>query len=78
MLGIIAEPLFYRERRWQAGYPQYDVGHDELVSAIREALPPGAFVAGLSYDGVGVPDTIRGARDAVHEIKEMGGAKIEA
>ena len=39
--------------RWPRSMPQYAVGHLDRVRAIEEALPPGIFVAGNAYHGVG-------------------------
>jgi protoporphyrinogen/coproporphyrinogen III oxidase len=50
--------------RWPASMPQYEVGHLERVARIRAALPPGIFVAGQAYDGVGIPDCVRSANEA--------------
>ncbi len=47
--------------RWPRSMPQYEVGHNDRVVRIREALPPGIFVTGQAYDGVGIPDCVRGA-----------------
>jgi oxygen-dependent protoporphyrinogen oxidase len=44
--------------------PQYEVGHLERVARIRDALPPGIFVAGQAYDGVGIPDCVHSANQA--------------
>ena len=68
LLGITAPPLFHRVRRWKAGYPQYNVGHAERVAAMRAGLPDNICLVGFAYDGVGLPDTIRGARDAVYDL----------
>ena len=68
LLGITEPPLFAHARRWEAGYPQYDVGHAERVETMRKALPDNIFLVGFAYDGVGLPDTIRGARDAVKQL----------
>jgi len=76
ILGITAEPVLSRIRRWAAGYPQYDVGHLERVAAIRKALPAGIHLTGLAYDGVGIPDTVRGARNAVRAIKRNRKEKV--
>jgi oxygen-dependent protoporphyrinogen oxidase len=50
--------------RWPASMPQYEVGHLERVARIRDALPPGIFVAGQAYDGVGIPDCVHSANQA--------------
>jgi oxygen-dependent protoporphyrinogen oxidase len=59
ILGIAAEPLFSRIYRWTDSNPQYDVGHLDRVARIRQISPPGLFLAGAAYDGVGLPDCIR-------------------
>lgn len=58
LLGIAADPEFVRIARWPGGSPQYDVGHLERLRRIRTALPPGLFVAGGSFGGVGIPDIV--------------------
>lgn len=68
MLGIHAEPLFWRAARWHDGYPQYDLGHQERVSAIKAALPKRITLVGNSYHGVGVPDTIHHARETAQKV----------
>lgn len=64
LLGIHADPLFHRVYRWNDGYPQYDVGHLARVDAIEAKLPPGLFVTGSAYRGVGLPDCIRQGQEA--------------
>jgi oxygen-dependent protoporphyrinogen oxidase len=41
--------------------PQYHIGHTELISSIRQKLPPGIAWIGSSTDGIGVPDCIQSA-----------------
>jgi protoporphyrinogen/coproporphyrinogen III oxidase len=62
-LGIEAEPKMTRVFRHTDGMPQYHVDHGGRVDAIeREAdRLPGLFLAGNSYHGVGIADTIRSA-----------------
>jgi protoporphyrinogen/coproporphyrinogen III oxidase len=48
--------------------PQYGTGHLERVARIRAALPPGIFVTGQAYDGVGIPDCVRGAGDTAQKV----------
>ena len=54
--------------RWPSSMPQYEVGHDERVTRIRSALPPGVFVTGQAYDGVGIPDCVRAAGEAAESV----------
>ena len=50
--------------------PQYEVGHAGRVRAVTEALPPGIFVAGNAYGGVGVADAVRSANEAADRVRE--------
>ncbi len=54
--------------RWPRSMPQYEVGHLDRVREIVEGLPPGIFVAGNAYDGVGVADAVRSANDAAEGV----------
>jgi len=65
-VGLEAEPLWWRVFRWENSMPAYTVGHLARVRTIqrRVAELPGLFLAGCSYAGVGIPDTIRSAEDA--------------
>lgn len=47
--------------RWSRSMPQYELGHVERVARVRDQLPAGIFVTGQAYDGVGIPDCVRGA-----------------
>ena len=69
-LDIKADPLTHFIHRWQVGFPQYDVGHLDLVGAIRLSLPPGLHVCGSPYEGIGVPDCVRQARTLASNISD--------
>lgn len=67
LTGIAAEPLFVELTRLERSMPQYTVGHMERIRALRTRLAadrPGTFVTGAAFEGVGIPDCIRQARDA--------------
>ena len=64
ILGLTAEPLFARVYKWKASMAQYTVGHLERVKRIEQLLPPGIFLAGNGYQGIGVPDCVRMGREA--------------
>ncbi len=70
LLGIEASPLFHRIYRWRRSNPQYDIGHLERIEAIESQLPPGIYVAGSAYRGVGLPDCVHQAQLAVEKILE--------
>jgi oxygen-dependent protoporphyrinogen oxidase len=63
-------PLETRLVRWGGGLPQYLVGHQERVDAVRAAVSevPGLAVAGAAFRGVGVPACIRDAHHALEAL----------
>ena len=64
IVGLTAEPLFARVYKWKASMAQYTVGHLERVKRIGQMLPPGIFLAGNGYQGIGVPDCVRTGSEA--------------
>ncbi len=54
--------------RWPRSMPQFEVGHLERVRAIEASLPPGIFVSGNAYLGVGVADAVRSAGEAAEGV----------
>lgn len=70
ILGITAAPLHTTIGRWRNAYPQYDVGHKELVDKIMRSRPKALMLAGNAYYGVGLPDTINSAQLAVRGLLE--------
>lgn len=71
-MGVTAEPLFYTVHYWPCSMPQYIVGHTQRQQTITRLLGnyPGLFLAGNAYDGVGIPDCIRGAKEVAKHIVE--------
>ena len=69
-MGITASPLFHTFYRWPNSMPQYVVGHSQRTKNIFEHLVnyPGLFLVGNAYDGVGVPDCLRHARQVAQHI----------
>lgn len=68
ILGITAAPLFHRIFRWQNANPQYDVGHLDRIDILEKSLPPGLHLTGCAYRGVGIPDCIHQAEEAVKRV----------
>jgi len=64
--GIKGVAVLARVFRAHEGNPQYDVGHHARVKQIEDNLPPGLIVTGCYMRGVGVPDCIRQAKEAVN------------
>jgi oxygen-dependent protoporphyrinogen oxidase len=65
LMDIEAEPVLHRIFRWHESNPQYDTEHLDHVSAIEADLPPGLYVAGSAYRGIGIPDCVHQAQQTV-------------
>ena len=63
VVELPAAPEAWRVVRWRRAMPQYEVGHLDVVAEIKEALPPGIFVVGSAFRGVGLADSARQADD---------------
>lgn len=68
LLALPAQPEHAAVVRWPGAMPQYEVGHVERVAGIRAALPPGIFVVGQPFDGVGVADCVRTANETAAAV----------
>lgn len=60
-LGIRFEPEEVRITRWPAAFAQYRPHHAAWVDAVEASLPPGVFVTGAGYRGIGIPACVRAA-----------------
>ena len=70
VMTIKTEPEFVVVTRWNNARPQYNVGHHELVSRVRERFSselPGVQIVGSSYDGAGIPDCVANGKEAAIE-----------
>jgi oxygen-dependent protoporphyrinogen oxidase len=76
LMGITASPVSHRLYRWMDSNPQYDSGHLGRIDSIEAELPPGLYLAGSAYRGIGIPDCVHQAQQAaervVPRIKEIG------
>lgn len=72
LAGVSAEPIDSVVARWGGGLPQYDVGHLARVARIHAEVGgvPGLAVAGVAYDGVGVPACIGSGQRAATQVLE--------
>lgn len=70
LLGVRAQPLFWKIVRWQRSMPQYNVGHLERVQRIDEltAAQPGLELAGNFHRGVGIPHCIHSGEQASERL----------
>lgn len=61
ILEISGKPLLKRVNRFERGLPQYNLGHEEKLAKLDQAILslPGIFIVGAAYRGVGLPDCIK-------------------
>ena len=73
LLGITGEPIYQRLDRYTRSMPQYHVGHDDKIAALRDALQPlpPIELAGCGYDGVGIPDTLAAGVKAAIAVNDL-------
>jgi len=73
-MGITAAPVAVRLTRWTDGFPQYRPGHGDLVGRVTEQLgvdAPQVRLAGMAYEGVGIPASIGTGRRAAAALSEL-------
>lgn len=67
-MNLSEQPKFTTVTRWQNVMPQYSVGHQQRIRNVRtqaEQELPGVFIAGSSFEGVGIPDCIAQSEEMV-------------
>ncbi len=70
-MNITAKPQFRVISRWRHAMPQYTVGHKDRMTELKENMKqhlPGVFLAGSSFEGVGLPDCIDQGEEAVKHV----------
>lgn len=74
LFGVRTRPSYQRLVRWNRAMPQYHVGHVQRVASIRDQISkyPGLALAGNAYDGVGIPQCIRSAKQAAMMLGTRG------
>jgi len=70
LLGVPVPTVGVRVGRWARSFPQYRPGHLDRTAEVRAALDAAGpiAVAGMSYDGIGVPACIRSGRTAARHL----------
>jgi oxygen-dependent protoporphyrinogen oxidase len=70
LMHFSADPVEWRTAMWDRAMAQYPVGHGKIVAQIRsrEATLPALHLIGNAYEGIGIPDCIRLARDAARRL----------
>jgi oxygen-dependent protoporphyrinogen oxidase len=71
IIKVKAKPDFHVVSRWNQSMPQYLVGQKNRVEEARNRLHqqlPGVYIAGASYEGIGIPDCIKSGETAVEQL----------
>ncbi|MBX3474986.1 MAG: protoporphyrinogen oxidase [Planctomycetes bacterium] len=78
LVGIRGEPEFALAGAHNRAMAQYHVGHLARVQAARRAVGAlaGLSVIGNAFDGVGIPDCIRGANEAAQSAMQAAPAPV--
>lgn len=78
LLEITEKPDFTIISRWNKAMPQYTIGHKDRVDQLNEKISrnlSGLFIAGSSFNGIGIPDCIdqgeRAAGDVIRYLKSF-------
>ena len=73
LLGASSLPRWQSIVRWNEAMPQYLVGHTQLVASIRQSLDedPSLRLVGNAFDGVGIPQCIRLARQTAEHFAAL-------
>ncbi|MEH7386777.1 protoporphyrinogen oxidase [Bacillus sp. JJ1521] len=72
-MNITDQPEFSIVTRWKDAMPQYTVGHKDRIEQVKKNVAehlPGIFLAGSSYEGIGLPDCIDQGEEAVKMVLE--------
>jgi oxygen-dependent protoporphyrinogen oxidase len=69
-LGVKGKPVSCSVARYQNALPQYEIGHEFLVSTIERAVKrhPGLYLAGASFRGTGIANCVRNAELEAEKI----------
>lgn len=71
IMDLRARPEFTIVTRWKQAMPQYTVGHKARIARMNEKVCrqlPGIFVAGSSFEGLGIPDCIDQGKAAAEKV----------
>lgn len=70
LLDIKGEPVFTSHTRWDKAIPQYEMGYDQQLEAMKqlEQHLPGLYLCGAYRGGVSVPDCISNGMQKAGEV----------
>ncbi|MCA1030929.1 protoporphyrinogen oxidase [Bacillus timonensis] len=70
-MDITDSPDFAIVSRWKDSMPQYTVGHKDRLETMKQEMAkhlPGMYIAGGSYEGLGLPDCMDQGEAATHKV----------
>lgn len=70
-MDLQAKPEFTIVTRWKQAMPQYTIGHKERVGKMNKIVSedlPGVYIAGSSFEGLGIPDCIDQGKAVVNKV----------
>jgi oxygen-dependent protoporphyrinogen oxidase len=73
VLGLQGEPVFTRVKKWERAIPQYNIGYENVVSAIDnfQQQNPGLFLCSNFYGGISVGDCVKNSLNTTRAVLEF-------
>jgi oxygen-dependent protoporphyrinogen oxidase len=73
VLGIAGVPVAQHVSRWERALPQYNIGHQGVVAALRNlcARIPGIFLAGNYLSGPSLGACVENANDVARQVARL-------
>ncbi|PYU23016.1 MAG: protoporphyrinogen oxidase [Acidobacteria bacterium] len=70
VLGVTGAPVAQHVSRWQRALPQYNIGHQGTISALRDlaARTPGIFLAGNYFEGPSMGACVEHANEIARHV----------
>ena len=69
LIGLTGQPLYQVVHRWPDSMPQYDVGHQNIISEIENSSSASALhLCGAYLHGVGLPDCVTSAYKCAQSV----------
>ena len=72
-MGLTAGPIHQSIQRWPNGMPQYVVGHQNRLDAMKASLSrlPGLYLTGAAFRGVGLASCVADAERTAKEVTTL-------
>ena len=72
-MGLTSGPIHQSIQRWPSGMPQYVVGHQNRLDAMKASLSrlPGLYLTGAAFRGVGLASCVADAERTAKEVTTL-------